>query len=197
LEGIAVLKKSDPSKARQLRVVFIGEGTEAIGAMAARLDISDVVETRGVIPFSEVSQFQAQAHALLAMGCKPFRGYEFGGSKVFGYLKAGRPIIGVLPRDEGYRVLQSVGVQTIADVGSVDKIVAVFYRLLAAWAAGDLSSLLPDAASCEAFSAERQTRALVLALEGKPAQDPFLPGSTAMAPSVANFIGDEGWVQPA
>ena len=105
-------------------------------------------------------------------------GYElFARRKVFGYLKAGMPIIGVLPNDETKKILLRVGVTTVADVDSQSEIVTVLRRLLDAWSQGKLSSLLPKRAACEIYSAERQTQDLVRALEGTPALEPFVPGS--------------------
>jgi hypothetical protein len=124
------------------------------------------------------------------------KGYElFAGAKLFGYLKAGCPIIGVLPEDETKKILQAVGVSTVADVDSPTEILIMLQRLLKAWSTGALSSLLPDRAACQAYSAERQTAALVRALEGLPAADPFVPGSVEIPPSLRGQIGDRGWVR--
>src|SRR5262249_34436754 len=117
------------------------------------------------------------------------------GSKIFGYLKAGRPIIGILLQDEQSRILRSVGVSTLADAGSVDEIVGVFKCLLDAWSAGKLDSLLPNRAACAMYSAEPQTRAVVRALEGLPAEKPFCPGANAVPPSLKDLIGPQGWVK--
>jgi hypothetical protein len=115
-------------------------------------------------------------------------GSEFGGSKIFGYLKSGRPIVGVLPQDENTRILRSVGVSTIADAGSLTQITSVFRRLVDAWSNDALSSLIPNRAACEVYSAERQTQALTRALEGSPALDPFVPGLSAPAPSLEKLL---------
>src|SRR5207253_9431267 len=95
------------------------------------------------------------------------KGYElFAAAKLFGYLKAGRPILGVVPSDETSKVLRRVGVSTVADADSPSDITAILRRLLDAWRKRNLHSLLPDPAACEAYSAPRQTVALVRALEG-------------------------------
>jgi len=189
LEALAQLKQTDPEIAGKLRMAFVGEETALIADIATRLDLKDIVETKPPVSFSEASRLQTQAHALLLLGWRPQPGSEFGGSKIFSYLKAGRPIVGVLPRDENSRILRSVGVTTVADVGSVPEIVDVFRRLVNAWSEGNLKSLLPDLSACRAYSAERQTEALVRALEGAPALDPFIPGASAVAPSLVEQIG--------
>jgi hypothetical protein len=124
------------------------------------------------------------------------KGYElFAGAKLFSYLQAGRPIVGVLPPDETTKILHRVGVPTVADGDSPAEIVAVFQQLLDAWSGGTLSSLVPDRAACKAYSAERQTAALVCALEGKPAAEPFVPHSVEIPPSLREDIGAAAWAK--
>jgi hypothetical protein len=196
LHALAQLKTRDPERARKLRLVFVGEGTEDVAAIAARLGLGDIIETTGLVPFAEANRLQSEAHALLLLGWRPARGHELGGSKIFGYLKARRPIVGILPRDEQARILRSVGVETIAYAGAHEEIAGVFTRLVDAWSAGDLAALLPDAAACETYSAERQTQALARALEGRPAMDAFQPGACPVPPSLQQLIGPEGWTKP-
>jgi hypothetical protein len=190
LQALAELKRTDADVVRDLRVVFVGEGSQAISNLAEGMGVSDIVKTTGVLPFSETNQLQSSADALLLLGWKPGRGHEFRGSKIFGYLKAGRPIIGVLPDDENRRILRSVGVQTVAHAGSIPEIMAVFRRLLKTWSAGELTSLLPDLSACERYSAEKQTLALVRALEGLPPDEPFKPGTCAVPQSLDDFIAE-------
>jgi hypothetical protein len=188
LEALAVLKQSEPAVARQLRLVFVGFQTELVAKNVMHLNLADIVETSTALPFSEVTRLQSEAHALLLLGWKPQPGVEYGGSKIFGYLKAGRPIIGVLPQDENSRILRSVGVTTIADANSIEQINSVLRQLVNAWSTDKLPALLPDRATCEKYSAERQTEALVRALEGSPALDPFCPGMSDPAPSLKYLL---------
>ena len=133
-----------------------------------------------------------QPHALLMLEREPTKGYELlAGAKLFGYLKAGRPIVGVLPSGEAKKILQRVGVSTIADVDWPAGIVAVLRQILEAWEAGMLASLVPDRAACEVYSARRQTAALVRALEGAPPVEPFVPGLAEIPPSLQGDIGDK------
>ncbi len=194
LKALCLLKKS-LTRAGELRLLFVGEGTEALGQKAAAMGLSDIVETRSPVSYAEVTRLQKDANALLLLEVIPSPGYEFCGSKVFNYLKAGRPIVGILPpADEARKVLCRVGVSTVADADSLSEITAVFRQLLDAWSAGTLASLVPDRATCEVYSAERQTAALVRALEGVPAAEPFVPGSVEIPPSLQREIGDGEWL---
>jgi glycosyltransferase involved in cell wall biosynthesis len=191
LQAVHKFKQVDPTQAKKLRLLFVGEGMETLASEAAALGLSDIVVTAGPTSHTEVTRLQQEAHALLMLG-RPstHKGYELlAGAKLFGYLQAGRPIIGVLPRDEARKVLQRVGVTTVADVDSTAEIVSVLQKFLDAWAAGTLSALIPERAACEVYSAQRQTAALVRALEGAPAAEPFVPGSVEIPPSLLGDIG--------
>jgi hypothetical protein len=194
LHALHWFNKSAPARAQRLRLLFVGDGMEVLAKDAAALGLSGMIETRGVVSYAEVTRLQQYAHALLLLGLKPVRGYEFCGSKVFSYLQAGRPIVGVLPPDETKKTLYRTGVSTVADINSRAEIVAVLSQLLDAWSSETLSSLVPNPTACEAYSAERQTAALVRALEGMPAAEPFIPGSVEIPPSLRAEIGNGGWM---
>jgi glycosyltransferase involved in cell wall biosynthesis len=195
LQALHGLKQSDAARARRLRLLVVGEGAEALADEATELGLSDIVESAGPTSQAAIARLQQEAHALLVLGRPPtMKGYElFAGAKLFGYLQAGRPIVGVLPPDETKKILHRVGVSTVADADSLSEIVAVFRQLLDAWAGGTLSALVPDRAACQAYSAERQTAALVCALEGKPAAEPFVPHAVEVPPSLWGDISDAAW----
>jgi glycosyltransferase involved in cell wall biosynthesis len=186
LTALKILKQSDPVLAKHLCFRFVGEEMDVIANEAAALGLSDMIQTTGPKPYAEVAALQREAHALLVFG-RPAtkRGYElFAAAKLFGYLKAGRPIVGVLPEDESKKVLVRVGVPTIADVNFPSDIVRILRLVLDHWSLGTLSDLLPDPKGCERYSSERQTEILVRALEGVPSAEPFLPGAQAVPPSL-------------
>jgi hypothetical protein len=197
LEALSLLQARHPGEAAQLQVSFVGEGGDEVRDAATARGVAAFVETRTPVSARDVDRLQRDAHALLLLGVKPYRGYELCGSKVFGYLRAGRPIVGILPADESRRVLERVGVSTVADIDSPEDIVAVLRTLLACWSSGRLPSLLPDAAQCGVYEAAHQTRALARALDGGPALTPFIPGAVELPASLRHAIGSEGWLSPA
>jgi glycosyltransferase involved in cell wall biosynthesis len=190
LKSLCVLKERDPSRAGQLHVLFVGEGMGTLADEATALGLTDIVNTSGPKSYAEIAHLQRDAHALLVLGRSPtMNGYElFAGAKLFGYLKAGRPIIGVLPADETRKVLQRVGASTIADVDSVSDITRVLKLVIDKWSAGMLESLVPDPRACEAYSSGRQTKTLVHALEGFPPEKPFVPGAQAVPMSLCATV---------
>ena len=120
LQSLVLLKDKYPEQGKRLQLQFVGEGSDAVLKEAARLGISELVETSAPVPQSKIPALQRAAHALLLLGRPPtMKGYELVvGAKLFEYLKARRPIIGVLPDDEGKRILLRLGLTTVADVDS-------------------------------------------------------------------------------
>jgi hypothetical protein len=172
LEGLVRLKRKDPERAKQLQLLFVGEGLQELADRVADLDILDLVEIAPPTSHAEIRRLQQEAHALLVLGRTPGRkGHELvAGAKLFGYLQAGRPIIGIVPGDETRRTLGQVGNSMIADADSPIEVVAVFERVIDAWSKGTLESLVPNRAACEAYSSSQQISVLVAALDGKPPQ---------------------------
>lgn len=168
LEGLVRLKRRDPTRAKQLKVHFVGEGLQQLADRVAALGILDMIEIAPPVSHAEALRLQQEAHALLVLGRTPGRkGHELvAGAKLFGYLQAGRPIIGVVPRDETRRILEQVGCSTIADGDSPDEVVAVFETVIDGWSNRVLESLVPDRSACEAYSSNRQISAFVRALIG-------------------------------
>jgi len=196
LQAISCIRQSSPAVAGQLHFHFVGEGAEALGKEAATLGLMGTVSTSGPVSQDEIVRLSRSAHAFLILE-RPatMKGHELlAGAKLFGYLKAGRPIVGVLPSCEARKVLERVGVSTVADVDSPSQIAAVLRQLHDAWSKGMLAQLAPDRAACAPYSAERQTAALVRALDGQQPAQLFVPGSIEIPLSLRNDIGKEGWL---
>jgi glycosyltransferase involved in cell wall biosynthesis len=199
LNAVTILKQTDTALASRLCLRFVGEGMCDLANVAGKLGLSDIIHTSGPRPFAEVAELQRDAHALLVLGRPATKnGYElFAGAKVFGYLKSGRPIVGVLPADETRNVLHRVGARTVADVDSVAEIGKVLRQVIDHWSMGTLSSLVPHPKACEAYSSERQTATLVRALERETPEEPFVPGAQAIPPSLRGTIANEKWLDGA
>lgn len=194
LDALSTLRALYPADAARLGLTFVGEGGQDLQDDVDRRGLADMVQTRGPVPAHEVDRLHDEAHALLLLGVRPFRGYELGGSKVFAYLKSAKPIIGILPNDETRNVLRAVHVPTIAGIDDPGEIVAVFRQLLCAWSQDRLGELLPDRAACASYSAGRQVDSFVRAIEGRPPQTPFIPGRVDIPDSLKSSIGRSGWI---
>lgn len=172
LEALVRLKRKNPERAVRLRLLFVGEGLRELAERAGDLDIGDLVEVLPSTTSHEIQRLQREAHALLILGRTPGRkAHELvAGAKLFGYLQAGRPIIGIVPRDETRRILGEVGNSLIADADIPAEVVDVFERILDAWSNKTLERFVPNRASCEAYSSSRQISDLIMALNGASSQ---------------------------
>lgn len=197
LSSLRLLKETDPVSSKRLQLLFVGEGAEVLNDQCRHFGISDMVKGTGPLPQTEIGRLCREAHAFLVLGLLPtVRGYELlVASKLFSYFQGGRPIIGVLPRDQTEAFLKRAGVTTIADVNSVQQVASVFRSVIDKWARGQLSSILPERKACELYSAEVQTAALVRVLQGESAFDQFIPGLVDIPPSLCAYIGTNGWLK--
>ncbi|MGE3977308.1 MAG: hypothetical protein AB7F94_06930 [Nitrospira sp.] len=168
LEGLVQLKRQDPSLAVRLNMLFIGEGLQQLAERVMDQELGDLVEIRPPIPSAAVRALQREAHALLVLGRMPGRTAHdlVAGAKLFGYLQAGRPIIGIVPHDETRRILGRVGSPLIADADSPAEIVTVLKKILEAWSSRTLDQFIPNRAACEAYASNRQISGLISALNG-------------------------------
>lgn len=166
LEGLVQLKRQDPSLAARLNMLFIGEGLQQLAERVTDQELGDLVEMRLPIPSAAVRALQREAHALLVLGRMPGRTAHdlVAGAKLFGYLQAGRPIIGIVPHDETRRILGRVGSPLIADADNPAEIVTVLKKILDAWSSGTLEQFIPNRAACEAYASNRQISELIRAL---------------------------------
>jgi glycosyltransferase involved in cell wall biosynthesis len=196
LEALARLKKDDERRIRQLRLLFVGEQSDALYAQAAKLGLSEIVISSPPVSHAEILSLQQESDALLMLEREPtVKGHELlAGAKLFGYLKAGRPIVGILPHGEAKKILRRVGVSTLADVQSADEIIKLFDRVLRAWEEQSLSLLVPNPISCAAFSAEKQVTVLTRALEARAPAEEFVPGVADVPASIHHIIGEHGWI---
>jgi glycosyltransferase involved in cell wall biosynthesis len=195
LKAVKKLKERHPECARQLRFHFIGEATETLAQEAVALGLTDLIITSEATSQDLLAPLLAKAHAFLLLE-RPasMRGHELlAGAKLFGYLKTGKPIIGVLPRCEARNILQRVGLTTIADADSVTEIVRILRQLVAAWTKDALLQLAPITAACERYSAEQQTAALVRVFDGLPPTKSYVPGSVDVPASLQRDIGVTGY----
>jgi glycosyltransferase involved in cell wall biosynthesis len=186
LEGLVRLKRNARERAAELRVRFVGEGLRELAERVADLDLGDVIEILPPTSHAEVRRLQQEAHALLVLGRTPGReGHELvAGAKLFGYLQAGRPIIGIVPRDETRRILSHIGNSLIANADAPEEVSAVFEQVLNAWSSRTLDRLSPNRAACEAYSTSRQIMGLISVLNGAFHEKVLTAEASTMPPSL-------------
>lgn len=189
LRALARLQRESPPVASRVHFTFVGEQADRLEVETNALGLGGLVTTRGPVPQEHVAELTRQAHALLILGRpQTLRGFElFAAAKLFGYLRTGMPILGVVPDDETRHVLLRIGA-TVAAVDNESEIAAVISRLVETWSDGAIAQMSPSRSACLAYSAERQTADLVRALEGRPSNDPFVAGVTPVPASLRDEI---------
>jgi glycosyltransferase involved in cell wall biosynthesis len=195
LEALAAFVRRDSARAACLSVQFVGEPEPALNARIDELRLRDVVSVHRPMSHADVTALQRDAHALLMLERRPtHKGHELlAGAKLFAYLRAGKPILGVVPRGEADRILREVGVTTVADAGSVEAIERALDDVFRHWSEGTLAALAPDKASCRRYSGRAQASALARALEGWRPLERFVPGANDVAPSLRSEFVAAGW----
>ncbi|GEM_PF-1154606 len=190
LDGLVLLTRKNQHYRHQIVFLFVGEGADRVEADAARRGLVGMVSARPATANAALASLYRSAHVLLVLGRENgMRGHELlAGAKLFGYLKTGRPILGVLPEDETARILKQVGVTTIAPADDSGQIASVLETLLTTWSAGRLTSLAPDPALCEVFSSQNQIEHYLPALEDRAPVVPFVPGQASVPPSLKKKV---------
>jgi len=199
LDALAQLKAEDQRSFSRLRLLIVGEQSDRLFSDAARRGVSEVIAASPPVSQAEILKLQRESDALLMLEREPnMKGYQLlAGAKLFGYLKAGRPIIGVLPDGEAKKILRRVGASTIANVESSEEVLKVLRLVLRAWLERNLSSFTPDPISCAAFAADKQVAALARALNGQMPMEPFVPGRAEVPASLLDAIGERGCIDKA
>ncbi len=190
LDGLVLVNRKNQDYQHQIKFLFVGEGADRVEADAARRGLAGMVSARPATAHSALACLYRSAHVLLVLGReKKLRGHELcAGAKLFGYLKTGRPILGVLPEDETARILKQVGVTTIASAEDPGQIASLLERMASEWTAGRLASLAPDPSRSEDFSSENQIEHYLRALEDRSPLAPFVPCQTSVPPSLEEKV---------
>ena len=171
-----------------LDIVFLGECPPSFRQAVQAAGLTEIVQLLPVVPFDEASAYQRSAHVLLVLGKTPSPGYELHiASKVFQYMTAHRPILGILADNESRAVLEHINAKLIADVNDEEAIVARLKQILAAWRENNLSTLQPEWERCVGYSAPRQAAALSAALANISPVHGYYRGKTPL-PSSLHFL---------
>lgn len=157
-EAVSRLKTSGVVNAGSLRVVLRATGHDEIfRPVLARLDVADIVELAGAIPYREALREMQQADGLLvfqAANCNiqiPAKAYE--------YLRAGRPILAVTDaQGDTAAMLRHAGAGTIVAIDDVGAIATGLREFLAQIRDG--TSPLPSEAVVSGYSRKALTARL-------------------------------------
>lgn len=138
LEALAALSAEGHPAGRDALLEVAGHADHATEQLVAASPVADRVRLLGYIPHAESVRFIREAHALVL----PMHGLPSGGrarmvpGKLYEYLAAGRPILGLAPEGDARDWISEDPRSAIADPCSVEGIKAALVRLHAGWRDG-------------------------------------------------------------
>lgn len=175
----------------KIKLTFIGEYQEEARRIVEQAGLTNYIDLSPPMSFDSANEIMKASHALLVLGDKPSPGYEiYMPSKIFHYLALRRPILGVCQPDESrHLLLQSIGAGPLADCNSVAEIEAALLALYQAWESDSLARFLPRLESLQEYMEPNLTAALVRALSGQSACNPYHRGEVTVPPSLQGLLG--------
>ena len=164
-EGLRRLRTLHPDTAADLRVQFIGpdQSSTSLPQRIRSEGLDDMVQYLGSVGHDECRQLMRRSHVLLHI--EPTMWYAIT-SKIFEYLAAKRPIIGMVPAgsdDEAF--LEQSGAGSNAGTQDADALALRIHALWKAWREGRLDITMDDD-WLRQFHRREQTRTLAGILDG-------------------------------
>jgi len=169
LAGLRLALRRAPELKNELEVVFVGpEDTPATAALAAP-DLRDVVRRPGAVGHREAiaRQLGADANLLIVSG-RGARGGHILTGKVFEYLRAGRPVLAVVPRGEAHAFIEKNGLGRTVHPADHSGVAEALLGLHAEWKRGGLNAVSPPAELLARYTRRRLTGALAALFDRCP-----------------------------
>ncbi len=124
------LKRRDPALGARVRFALIGEKPRWLDAMAAEHGVENAVHCYGRVPNARVLELAQSLDALLCTSTKVEGGQDYAlTSKTFDYVRAGRPILGLVTPGSQKDFLERSGLAVVADPDDLDASVDALARI--------------------------------------------------------------------
>lgn len=157
IEALAALLALDSSLPRRLVFRFAGSMDPAIAELCEPLQRAGLIERVPAVPAERVPGMLAGADALFYV--VPAAGRHWIPSKLYEYLVAGRPVLGVLPRGDAWDVLVRSGTGVAIEDAGPERVAHELRDALERLLAGELVAH-PDEAFIAGFDAAAQAAQL-------------------------------------
>lgn len=130
--GLARLLAEEPARRGQVRVRFAGECPPWLDGMVAGFGLEDVVEHLGHLDRHACAAFEASCDALLITSVKVVGGVDYRlPGKLYNYLAAGRPILGVLTPGSTRDFVEQCGLGVLANPDDPEDVAEKLRSLMA------------------------------------------------------------------
>jgi len=163
--AIAALRAGDPELTARLRLRFLGSMIEPYRAMIGAFGLSDITRVEGYLAHDEALRAMAAADALLLIVADQPGSNIMLTQKVFEYVAARRPVIGLVPDGAAKDFLREIGEGPIVPPLDRDAIAAAVRPMLEGFAANGRSTLGHNPMLAK-YHRRELTRALCGALDG-------------------------------
>jgi len=150
-------------KTFRFELAGVGRGFEEISRLSAKYGLNDSIRLKGMISRDEANRLVHSATVTVLQ--EPPSVYQVHG-KLFGYLKEGKPVLGLMPKDcEVTEILRKAGLGFIHEPRDVEGICTTLVRLWNAWQR-DEQIVKPNWSFIEQFSTERLPDKLATVVSG-------------------------------
>jgi glycosyltransferase involved in cell wall biosynthesis len=138
LEGLAALKARSPAKVAAMRVFFIGARESANEQYVRLLGLDETVVFEDHLPHRDVVRRERRSHVLLLIkhDDERYRGLVPG--KLYEYIGARRPILGVVPDGEAAAIIAELARGEVARIDRSAEIAAAIERMFDRYRGGQL-----------------------------------------------------------
>jgi len=143
LRGLAAALEQGLIPRSQIKVRFAGvfdyPGKTANRDLVTALGLGDIVETLGYVPHAQHATLMACSDLLLVIGDQSPGAEAYVPAKVYEYLGAGKPILGVLQTGEASRLIDECQAGRIAPAGDCDAVAVLLQEFFTLWTSGQLA----------------------------------------------------------
>jgi glycosyltransferase involved in cell wall biosynthesis len=136
LEGLALFLTRNPEARLRTRVTFLGPHYAGDREAALRLGVDGIVAFDSGRPHRETVRELLRSHILLLMEQDSERGGLILPGKVFEYLRARRPILGLLPPGAAWDLIASLGAGICCRTGDREACASALERFFSDWRRG-------------------------------------------------------------
>ncbi len=141
-EALRDLKVRYPDIARRIVLNIFSTPQARYMAEVKEMGITDIVRWKGFIPHKDIIPKLVDSDVLLVLIDRKATHPYVSQSKIFEYIGAGKPILGILPEGtEAWRILNSLGNSFCVTPDSVDNIVKILIHIYRYWKYGRLKPI--------------------------------------------------------
>lgn len=162
--AIRQLIDREPGWENILRIRFVGTLLEHHAAMVDRFGLSDITRIEGYLPHRDALRAMAEADALLLIVAPILGSHIMLTQKVFEYVAARRPVLGLVPHGAARDFLTEINEGPIVPPDDSQAIAAAIRGMLVAWQCSG-RTVLPDNPKLAPYARRSLTRRLCQELD--------------------------------